>query len=798
MAGVAPFCSALSDWIAEYFKDNLTQVVVFVPTARVAAQVRARLSADFTGVLPAILPLKGSGELADLLLIEAPQVVLAAAVRLEMAKVLRKLAVQDDGGNEQVPAAQGERLWRRIEGLYRLLDRLALHGISVGDLRRTVPVQMVGLWEAQAETLLTVAAHMEGWLARRGEVLSGAAERMVLEQAAEVLADEACGWIPVVAGVLDGMPAALDLAKVAARRGAVIVPEFTGAPVTAGLAETWVAALEDGRVVRLPVGGDAAAQELVVENDWEEARAAAALVRKAVERGQQRVAVVSPSRSLLQRIEGELGRWGIVAQRSGCLDTTPVGRWALAANYGLRHGRPADWVEAMAGVTAPMDGWQAVMTAVTPLADEDGWLDAEDWRELLRLTLADAGAPVQPVSDGITLLGPLDARLMDFDTVIAAGAVEGVWPAPSHDAWLSEAHLRALGLPDATRKAELAGTELESLLAGGSRDTIVLRARMVEGREVVRSRFLSDMAPLDFDIVKAYGIDARDGEGLGVFRPEGELWPTRWSASFIETMLACPYKALGERMLRLLPLAPLVPEVDARVGGLLAHRWLEKVGKEFPVIIAETAAQAEKRLGELAEFELRHETPVVRAIWRAKFGKLIPALVAQWVADGRSVQAVEKRLAQPLGAVVVTAKLDRIEELGVRNQDLGTGGAVIVDFKTSTPPSWADVARGVRPQLAIEAWLLGREGGAISDVEYWQLRGYGPNPLKVTRPGKVSVADIVAPVGDGLAKLGRAYGTGAPFPAVPDMAGGGLLATGHCAHCDLAGVCRRKNGIGAV
>lgn len=793
------FAGQLSEWLLAHYAGKLEKVIVFVPTARVAARVRALLSAEMTGVLPAVLPLKGNGELADLLGLQAAAVGRQEAVMVEIAKLLKAQAGEDEGGLE---AVKGERLWRRVTELYRVLDRLALYGISVSDLRRTVPESMVGLWEAQAATLVRVTSHIERWLARRGEVLAGANERRILEQAAEVLGREDCEWIPVVAGevnlgvrnqesgVRSGVAATLGIADVAARKGAVIFPDL--GPVTKELiAEAEEVLRHSGERFVVDSGG---IRECVAESDWDEAWVAALGVKRAVDAGLKRVAVVSPSHALLRRVSGLLARWGMAVPVSGelCMDHTPAGREVMAVtSWGMGAGKPSDWLSAMMG--HEVDG--GILGALEPLRELDAWLDADDWRALMGAVLGSTAAPARPVTEGVFLLGPLDARLLDFDYVIAAGCVEGTWPSGGQDKWLSEAHLRALGLPDMEKRAKLAGTEFESVVAGGSGEVLVTRARVVEGKETVASRFIRGLQ--DYGVVglqdetellevlgevKA-GAVRHDGV-LGVFVPEGDLWPSNWSASLTEAMLACPYKAMGERVLRLEPPEPLLPVPDARTAGLLAHRWLEKAGKELPEIIEENADKAVARLLEMAAFELRHEPAVVRAIWQAKFAKLAPALVAQWLADGRQVAAVETRLSKTVGAVTVTAKLDRVE---------ARGGKVIIDFKTSTPPSWAQVASGEKPQLAMEAWLLGADGEAVEDVEYWQLRGYGANPLVVRRAdGKYGVEDLVAPVGEGLARLVETYGNGSPFPAVPDLAGGGLMATGHCSFCALDGVCRRQ------
>lgn len=272
--------------------------------------------------------------------------------------------------------------------------------------------------------------------------------------------------------------------------------------------------------------------------------------------------------------------------------------------------------------------------------------------------------------------------------------------------------------------------------------------------------------------------------------PQAELWPRYWSASFIETLLTCPYRALGERVLKLAPPDPLSPQPDPREAGLLVHRWLERIGRSQPDTSLPQAQMVAHMLA-LATEELNRESPLVRAIWRGKFAKLAPALAAQWQADGRTLSAVEQRLRHSVGPVTVTATLDRVETTA-------DGRKVILDFKTGTPPSWSHVASGEKPQLALEAWLLGEDTGGL---EYWHLKGYGSAPLSISRAGdgqRQKLEPLLEPVADGVARLVETFGEGAAFAALPDMRGGGLQATGACTYCALGGVCRRKTSVEAL
>jgi hypothetical protein len=98
------------------------------------------------------------------------------------------------------------------------------------------------------------------------------------------------------------------------------------------------------------------------------------------------------------------------------------------------------------------------------------------------------------------------------------------------------------------------------------------------------------------------------------------------------------------------------------------------------------------------------------------------------------------------------------------------------------------VASGTAPQLPLEAWLLQEP---VHTLEYWQLRGYGVQPVEVRA---TAAEKLVQGVEEGMARLVETFHEGAAFAALADREGGGLLATGHCEFCALSGVCRRKEG----
>lgn len=782
---MAGFTGVLAEWIRQnYARPAWHELVILMPTARAAARLRARLSEDGPGLLPAIAALRGGHELAELAGIEVPATADGWATRGKIAEIVGEIAAES---GDAAAITGNLRQWRDAEEIFALLNRFALYGIDRHMLRRTVPDALAGHWEAQAQMLLQVMEQVGRWLAGRGEVLEGTAEKRVLEALAGRIEPRRI----LLAGVIDGTPGAIALGRAVAERGRLIVPDF--GPRTRAVADAWLALVGAADAVRLGGGAESDVRGVVAENDLDEARLVALAVREAVARGDKRIAVVAPERVLARRVAGELARWGLAARDSAlcCVAETDAGRRVLEEIDGWRstaRRRPAEWRRDV------QDAEMATLLDVLDVVPVR--VDTQAFGAMVRSVLRGIAAPERGAG-GVEILGALESRLLDFDCVVAGGAVEGVWPSAHFDAWLSEAHVRALGLPDHERRAALAGAEFEGLLNGGSARVLVSRSRTMGGGETVASRFVPPALPAWHDdamlnawlgALESRALPAAARE-LGVFVPQGAQWPARWSASMVEALLTCPYRALGERVLKLLPPDPLAPEPDARAGGLLVHDWLERVGRAFPEVTHSNADEVAVRMGELAQEVLRGHDAVTRAIWGPKLTKLTPALIAEWVAGARPVAQVETRMERRVGAVTVNARFDRVERAG--------DGLVVIDYKTTQPPTWSSVASGVKPQLAVEGWLLGDE--PLVDLEFWHVRGYGSAPVSVRRlaEARTTMADVMAPVAEGLARLADTFRESAPFPAVPDRAGGGLLDTGHCAYCELAGVCRKQDAVGA-
>jgi ATP-dependent helicase/nuclease subunit B len=112
------------------------------------------------------------------------------------------------------------------------------------------------------------------------------------------------------------------------------------------------------------------------------------------------------------------------------------------------------------------------------------------------------------------------------------------------------------------------------------------------------------------------------------------------------------------------------------------------------------------------------------------------------------------RYTYPGTELVLKVRADRIDRLADRSM-------AIIDYKTGTPPSSAEVADGRAPQLPLEAAILQNGGfediapGTVSALTYWRLSG-GSTAGEV-KPIKGDPATLAADALDNTEALLRAF-----------------------------------------
>lgn len=353
----------------------------------------------------------------------------------------------------------------------------------------------------------------------------------------------------------------------------------------------------------------------------------------------------------------------------------------------------------------------------------------------------------------IAIYGLLEARMARADLVICGGLNEGSWPqSPGADALLAPAILRALGVPGAEFRIGLAAHDLAGAM--GAPQVILSRSlRDAEG-PTLPSRFLLRVeALLGDDLDKEHRERAipallphldRLRPPAGPYprpapNPSPELRDVTIRVTALDRLLGDPYQFYAQAILGLKQLQPLSndPFSDPALRGTLVHdildKWHKAKAADSAVALAPFAA---------AHFEAERVHPLFRALWQPR---LIAALqrFEQWIAEdavekGNKVLASEMSGEMTYDGVKVMGRADRIDLLS-------DGTLAIIDYKTGTVPSKAQVEKGLALQLGLLG-LIAQHGsfadkktgeviqGEASAFEYWSFKkdeGFGKRETPV-------------------------------------------------------------------
>lgn len=378
----------------------------------------------------------------------------------------------------------------------------------------------------------------------------------------------------------------------------------------------------------------------------------------------------------------------------------------------------------------------------------------------------------------VSVYGLLESRMSRAELVICGAMHQGSWPAaPSPDALLPPAIMRALGVPDGEFRIGLSAHDLSAAL--GAPEVILSHARRDASGPVIPSRFVLRVEAL---MGETLADKHRDREAVRLARaiddaaredaaprpaplPSAEQRQVKIRVTALDRLLGDPYQFYASEILRLKALDALDAEPSAAWKGTAVHDILERWHK------------GEGDLHDLAAEELAAMSghPLVRHLW---WPRLQQAL--DWVVDNTEALAGEGR--KPiawevdgeiaLAGAVLKGRADRIDRLA-------DGSLAILDYKTGAPPSKTQVENGFALQLGLIG-LMAREGafdgvrGAPEWFEYWSLArardgsfGYVETPHPGPR-GKRGIAkeEFLAETEDFLRKGIEKYITGdAPFKA---------------------------------
>ncbi|HEY4265603.1 MAG TPA: double-strand break repair protein AddB [Micropepsaceae bacterium] len=375
---------------------------------------------------------------------------------------------------------------------------------------------------------------------------------------------------------------------------------------------------------------------------------------------------------------------------------------------------------------------------------------AESFRAL---ATARAVRPLYNLHPRLAILGPLEARLLDFDLVILSGLNEGQWPPEAAtDPWLSRPMREKLGLEAPERRTGLAAHDFASLAA--SHNVLLTRALKENGAPTIASRWLLRIKQLANGLSRESALAARHdllrwARALDESRREPRVArpaprppvaarPRKLSITEIETWLRDPYAIYARHVLHLKLLDPIDSEPGPRERGIAVHGALERFLRSFPDALPPDALSHLLSFGDEA-FAQAGATPAILALWRPRFER-----AARWFLryETERRRHIAKSLVEVKGTLDIAAggnftlrgRADRIDVFS-------DASASIIDYKTGRPPSNPQINTLHAPQLPLEAAMLLRGGfaehRATSVRELIHVRLTGGEPA-----GEDFIADV--------------------------------------------------------
>ena len=414
--------------------------------------------------------------------------------------------------------------------------------------------------------------------------------------------------------------------------------------------------------------------------------------------------------------------------------------------------------------------------AASSAAGSVGTFSLPDYRAFFQRLAAERVVPLETgTHDRIAILGLLEARLLPFDLVLLGGLDEGVWP-PVADSgpFLNRPMRAALGLTPPERR--IGQTAHDFVMAMGTREVILSRARKRGGTPTVASRFLQRMAALagvpSWQACKtrgaryvawARGLDhgpAAEPAKRPEPRPPVHLRPQRLSVTQIETLRRDPYGIYAAHVLKLQALEGIGLDYSARDFGSWTHEALRQFGERFasgplpPIAQAELVVMTRAAFGAMAqrpEFQTFHWPQIERALVR----------FVDWENQRRG--GIARLLTEIKGGLEIdlpdgsrfylNARADRIEVHA-------DGSIGIVDYKTGAVPGTTDVRAGWSPQLPLEAAIAVLGGFAavpkntrVTELLHFKLGADDKPPQKNALGRNQDIAAAATQQHDELVKL---------------------------------------------
>ena len=387
----------------------------------------------------------------------------------------------------------------------------------------------------------------------------------------------------------------------------------------------------------------------------------------------------------------------------------------------------------------------------------------------------------------LSILGPLEARLIQADLIILGGLNEGSWPPEmTVDPWMSRPMKTSFGLPVPERRVGLSAHDFVQLASAPH--VVLTRSKRSGNAPTVPSRFLLQLET----VLKAAGYSSDGHDALAPKepwlawahqldepaeppracdppepRPPQRNRPTELSVTEIATWRRNPYAIYAKHILKLRMLNQLDADIDAADRGMLIHEALDQFIKQYPSSLPANALEELRSIGKKV-FSVYDELPEVKTFWWPRFERIAGWFVAhehERRAANIKVLKAEAKGSALFDRFTLKGRVDRIDLLS-------DGTLAIVDYKTGAVPSVKEVEAGYEPQLPLLALIAEKDGfidlksKKASELSYWKLSG----GREVAREQNLTaeIGPLMEKAEAGLINLIKAFSDPkTPYQAVP-------------------------------
>lgn len=332
----------------------------------------------------------------------------------------------------------------------------------------------------------------------------------------------------------------------------------------------------------------------------------------------------------------------------------------------------------------------------------------------------------------VSVLAPIEARLLFFERTIIAGVNLGSFPKESFSAWMNKPMKRDFGLPPEELDISLIAHDFSTLLQ--SEEVFITRSTYDNCEPTSPSPFLTrtkgfleaqkvqhEINPEYIEIIKQLNMQnyERKEEERPAPKPSTESRPNKVSATSVEKIIKNPYWFYAKEILKLKNLENLEKPTDRRVFGNFVHSALEEFSNSHKLDKSKIKISELNRIF-TKHFEHYANKEGADISWLLEAQKISPWIVETELknADQLKSSIAEAKGICKVEGLILTAKADRLD---VDKE----GNLNVIDYKTGRTPTEANVKNLISPQLLLELLIATNGGFSESGLKSYGFKDIG-------------------------------------------------------------------------